>query len=108
MLFRSRYREYATLRVLGATDSEIRQLILKNNGMNIVIGWVLGVVAGYQFLGVYVKAISTSTTVYSSYLSAASFMMASTISMGCAFLVNLLVAGKAARLDMVESLKSVE
>lgn len=106
--FAERYREYATLRVLGATDSEIRQLILKNNGMNIVIGWVLGVVAGYQFLGVYVKAISTSTTVYSPYLSAASFMMASTISMGCAFLVNLLVAGKAARLDMVESLKSVE
>ncbi|MBQ4219122.1 putative ABC transport system permease protein [Butyrivibrio hungatei] len=106
--YTEKYREYATLRVLGAYNKEIKDLIFKNSILTIVIGWLIGTVAGWMFLTVYVRTVSTSSIVYSPYLKISSYVLSTIIALGCSFVVNVIVSKKAVHIDMVESLKSVE
>lgn len=106
--FTERYREYATLRVLGSYNQEIKSLIIKGNVIHIIIGWLFGTVIGWCFLKIYVKTVSTTAIEYSPYISWKSYLIAAVIAVGSSLLINLLVAGKATKIDMVESLKSVE
>lgn len=103
-----KYREYATLRVLGAYNKEIRNLIFKDNLLNLIIGWILGIPVGLFFLSLYVKAVSTSSIMYRPYLQFKSFLIASAITIGCSMIVNYVVSMKISKIDMVEALKSVE
>ena len=106
--YTERSREYATLRVLGFHNSEIKSLIFKDSAFNIVIGLIFGIPCGFQFLKLYVGAVSTSTIKYFAYLSIASFVIALTITIGCSLTVCYLVTRKVKSIDMVEALKSVE
>lgn len=106
--FTERYREYATLRVLGSYNQEIKTLIIKSNIINTLIGWALGTIIGWYFLKFYVKTVSTTSIEYSPYISWKSYLIAVAFAIGSSLLVNLLVSRKATKIDMVESLKSVE
>lgn len=106
--YTERSREYATLRVLGFYNSEIKSLIFKDSIINVIIGWLLGIPAGYAFLNMYVQAVSTSAITYSPYLEVISFVLSTFIAVGCSLLVSYIVSRKVFKLDMVQSLKSVE
>lgn len=106
--YTERSREYATLRVLGFYNSEIKSLIFKDSAFNIIIGLIFGIPCGFQFLKIYVGAVSTSTIKYFAYLSIASFAIALGITIGCSLTVCYLVSRKVKRIDMVEALKSIE
>ena len=87
---------------------EIRNLIFKDNLLNLIIGWILGIPVGLFFLSLYVKAVSTSSIMYRPYLQFKSFLIASAITIGCSMIVNYVVSMKISKIDMVEALKSVE
>lgn len=106
--YTERSREYATLRVLGFYNKEIKGLILKDTIINVMIGWLLGVPVGVKFLDLYVQAVSTSSIQYHGVLEPVSFMIASIITIGCPLFVSYIVSAKVSNLDMVQSLKSVE
>lgn len=106
--YTERSREYATLRVLGFYNKEIKSLILKNTIINAIVGWLAGVPAGLAFLNIYVQAVSTSSIQYHGNLKPLSFMAASIITIGCSIFVSYIVSVKVGKLDMVQSLKSVE
>lgn len=106
--YTERNREYATLRVLGYYNKEIKSLILKNTIINVIVGWLAGVPVGLAFLEIYVQAVSTSSIQYHGNLKSLSFMAASIITIGCSIFVSYIVSAKVGRLDMVQSLKSVE
>ncbi|HOV40390.1 MAG TPA: ABC transporter permease, partial [Oscillospiraceae bacterium] len=106
--YTERNREYATLRVLGFYNSEIKSLIFKDSAFNIIIGLILGIPCGFQFLKIYVNVVSTSTIKYFAYLNIASFVIALGITIGCSLAVCYLVSKKVKSIDMVEALKSIE
>ncbi len=106
--FTERKREYATLRVLGLYNPEIKQLIFKDTLVNLVIGIGVGIPAGLLFLRMYAMAISTTTFVYSAYVTWLSVLVAVVIAAGCSLVVSLIVSRKTAHINMIESLKSVE
>lgn len=106
--YAERSRDYATLRVLGFYNNEIRDLIFKDTIINVFIGWIVGIPIGFAFLSLYVRSISTSSFQYSAHLDVSSFIISSVITIGCSFLVSYIVSRKVAKIDMVESLKAVE
>lgn len=107
--FTEQEREYATMRVLGFHQSEVRSSVLRENFLATAIGWVLGLPAGVWFLGVYMKAFSGSMTFSAlPHVSPADFAISSALTLGCAFVVDLALSRKARAIDMVGALKSVE
>lgn len=106
--YTERSREYATLKVLGFYNREIKSLIWKDTITNIIIGWFIGLPIGIKFLDVYVQAVSTTAVQYHGELKLVSFLIASIITIGCSLLVCYIACYKVAKLDMVQSLKSVE
>lgn len=107
--FTEQEREYATMKVLGFHQSEVRSSVLRENFLTTAIGWVLGFPAGVWFLGVYMKAFSGSMTFSAlPHASLADFAISSALTLGCALFVDLALGHKARTIDMVGALKSVE
>ncbi|QSZ27536.1 ABC transporter permease [Aceticella autotrophica] len=106
--FTERKREYATMKVLGFYNKEIRGVLFCENILNLFIGWILGTFMGLYFLKIYVHTITTMTFEYTPFLSVHSFIFASCIIIFCSISVSLLINYKVQKVDMVEALKSVE
>jgi len=103
-----RRRDIATLRVLGYHRAEVNRLVFQENLFITGFGALLGLPVGVGMLALILNAVvSTSMTVPID-ISPLSVLYA--IALGFAFtvLANQLLRGKLKRIDMVESLKSVE
>ncbi len=59
--FTERTRELATLRVLGFSRGKLRSLLRRQNVWLTVLGIVLGVPAGYLFIGYMLSTISEAS-----------------------------------------------
>lgn len=103
-----RYREYATMKVLGFYQNEIRNIIIRDCVITTIIGWFLGVPIGYKFLSFYIGIVQFKSFEWVPTLSTISFIIASVSVIMCSVVVNLVVAHKVVGISMVESLKSVE
>lgn len=106
--YTERSREYATLKVLGFEQKEIRSFVFRDNIVTVIVGWLLGVPVGFLFLKFYVGAVTTDTFEYTPFLTVFYFIIATAITVGCSFAVNLIISKKVRKLDMVSALKSVE
>ena len=104
--YSERSREYATLRVLGWYNKEIKKMIKKDTIVNVLVGLILGIPVGFAFLKLYVHTVSSTTIHYEPYLMVTSFGLAVAITTGCTLIVNYIVSKKIAHIDMVASLKS--
>lgn len=106
--FTERTREYATLKVLGFYQKEIRSLALRENMATTLAGWLIGIPVGLWFLSVYVGAVSTPGFDMTPKLTPLDFLLATLITVGSSTAVNLFLSRKVRRIDMVAALKSVE
>jgi len=106
--FTERTREYATLKVLGFYQKEIRSLALRENLTTALAGWIIGIPAGFCFLKQYVGAVSSSSLDMTPKLTPQDFILATLITVGCSTMVNLFLSHKVKKIDMVGALKSVE
>ncbi len=106
--FTERVREYATLKVLGFYQKEIRSLALRENLVTSITGWLIGIPAGLLFLNVYVTVLSTSSVSMIPHLNFLDFLLATAITVGCSVCVNLFLSHRVRKIDMVGALKSVE
>lgn len=106
--FTEREREYATMKVLGFYQREIRSSALRENLVTTAVGWALGIPAGIWFLNVYVGTLSSSSFNVKPQLAPGGFLAVSCITVGCSVLVNLFLSRKVRKIDMVGALKSVE
>lgn len=106
--YTERTREYATLKVLGFYQKEIRSFALRENLFITAIGWIIGIPVGFLFLNVYVKTVSMDSFDWVAKLTPLSFVIASFITVGCSIGVSLLLTQKVKKINMVEALKTVE
>lgn len=107
MSYVERYRELATLKVLGFRDKHIGKLLISQNIWLTVIGVLLGIPAGVGVLHVLVTAL-VSEYELSLTLGWMTYVVSIAMTFGVSLLVGLMVAKKNKKIDMVEALKGAE
>lgn len=106
--FTERSREYATLKVLGYRDKEIKAFIRYDSLLQLFIGLILGIPAGYAFLNIHIGMASTSSFEYTAHMNPLFIIAALLVISITTFIISAVVSRKALKLNMVEALKSVE
>jgi len=108
MNFVERIREYATLKVLGYHQKEIRSLILRENTIISLLGVLAGVGPGYLLTDVVMHACEPETGFYPGVPTVKSVIIACVVTYCFSQLIQRLLTRKVRTIDMVEALKSVE
>ena len=103
-----RVREIATLKVLGFTRREANVYIFREVIIMAAIGALLGCVIGVPAALSIAEAAETAAMMFGRVIEPASFVFSFVLTMVFASLIAFVMRGKLARVDMVESLKSVE
>ena len=105
--FVEKTREVATLKVLGFSSGRIRKILSQQNAWITVIGIVLGMFLGYQFLDIMMQTMSEDndmpTVIY-----LLSYVYSIIGTWGVSFGVNYFLSGKVKTICMVDALKGVE
>ncbi len=108
MNFVERLREYATLKVLGYHQKEIRSLILNENLIITILGVLCGVYPGYLLTNVVMHSCEPETAFYPGEPTLQSVVLACVITFFFSVFIQLILTRKVRKIDMVEALKSVE
>jgi putative ABC transport system permease protein len=103
-----RLRELATMRVLGFRDREMRDYVFRENLVLTLIGMALGVVMGKFFHQYLITTVEVELVMFGRSAHPASYGFAILLTILFALLVNLIAGRRLAKIDMVESLKTVE
>ena len=103
-----RKREIATLKVLGFTRNEVMAYIFREVILLAVIGALVGLGLGVFMEGFVVVTAEVDQVMFGREIHAASFVLAFVLTMVFTGIVAFFMRRKLARIDMVESLKSVE
>ncbi len=107
MSYVERYRELATLKVLGFRDKQIGRLLITQNIWLTFIGAALGIPGGVGILYVLITAL-VSEYELSLTLGWKTYVISTVLTFGVSLLVGFMVAGKNKKIDMVEALKGAE
>ncbi len=107
MSYVERYRELATLKVLGFKDKHIGKLLIMQNMWLTLIGMVIGFFGGIYALEYLILKLSSEYEMKSD-LGILTYSVSILITFGVSLVVGLLVAAKNKHIDMVEALKSGE
>jgi len=100
--------EIATIKVLGFRRKEVYDYIFRENILLSVIGSLLGTVFGYILHQFIVRTVELDMTMFVRQLNLSSFIIAVMITLGFTMLINLTMRHVLNKVDMVESLKSIE
>lgn len=103
-----RIRELATIKVLGFYNSELAMYIYRENIVVTLLGVVIGVVGGVFLHSYVVSTVEIDILKFPQIIKTQSFVLAVALTLVFAVFVNLVMIRRLARIDMVESLKSVE
>lgn len=103
-----RQRELATLKVLGFYDTEVSAYVFREN----VLLTLIGVLAG-GFFGIFlhryiITTVEVDAVMFGRSIKALSFLYSGLFTVGFAAIVNFFMHFKLKKINMVESLKSVE
>ena len=107
MSYTERYREMATLKVVGFRDARIGALLVQQNLWLSLIGVLLGIPGGAGALWYLLKKLAGEFEMKMA-ISPWSILIAVALTVGMSLLVSLLVARKNRKIDMVEALKGAE
>ena len=108
MNFSERVRDYATLKVLGYHQKEIRGLMMRENDLLTIGGAALGIVPGFLLTKAVLSTVASETMVWAAHIAPLSVVLATVITCAFSIFIELLLTRKVRSIDMVEALKSVE
>lgn len=100
-----RYREFATMKVLGFADKKIRKIMIQQNVWLSVLGILIGMPAGYGLLYYLLSTIPDSMDV-PVFIKAGSWVLSAAGTLILSFLISRIVSRKIPHIDMVEALKA--
>ena len=107
MSYTERYREMATLKVVGFRNRKIGKLLISQNMWVTVIGVIVGIPAGIGTLSFLVTQLASEYEMRIS-VSVLSIAVSAVLTFAVSMLVSLMVARKNKKIDMVEALKGAE
>lgn len=103
-----RKRELATLKVLGFYDSEVASYVYKENILLTIIGILLGVVLGIFLHQYVITSIEVDMIMFGRSIFWYSYILGALLTFAFSVIINLIMYRSIRRIDMIESLKSVE
>lgn len=103
-----RVREIATLKVLGFTPHEVNAYIYRETMLLSLIGAFVGLFLGIAMEGYVVITAEVDQVMFGREIHALSFIIAFALTMLFSVIVTLAMKFKLKKIDMVESLKSVD
>ena len=103
-----RMKEIATIKVLGFTPGEVASYIFRENMLLSVIGTVIGLLLGIGLHRLVLLVGEVDIIMFGRNPGILSFVYAAALSLGFTMLVNLILMRNLRKIDMVESLKSIE
>jgi putative ABC transport system permease protein len=107
MSYMERYREMATLKVLGFRNKAIGRLLISQNLWISAAGTLLGIPAGIWVLRSLMKLLAGEYEMEVT-IGPSSILISTALNFGVSILVGLMIALKNRRIDMVEALKGNE
>ena len=103
-----RAREIATIKVLGFYNGEVGGYIYRENVILTVIGALSGLVLGIFLTGFIIQTVEVDIVMFGRDIMPQSFLYALGLTFLFALIVNFFMYFKMKKIDMVESLKSIE
>lgn len=103
-----RKRELATLKVLGFFDGEVSAYVNRENIMLTVIGTAVGLLMGVALHRYVMTTVETDTLMFGRVIRVHSYIYSILLTFAFSIIVNGMQYFKLRKIDMVESLKSVE
>lgn len=107
MSYVERYRELATLKVLGFCDKKIGRLLISQNVWLTLVASLFGMVGGYGVLYILVIALASEYEL-SVTVSFTTYLISVLLTFGVSLAVGLAVSKKNKKINMVEALKDAE
>lgn len=103
-----RRRELATLKVLGFHDMEVANYVYRENILLTLLGTIVGCGMGKVLHLFTIKTVEVDIAMFGRQVYPKSYLIGAVFTIGFSALVNAIMYFKLKRIDMVESLKSVE
>ena len=103
-----RVRELATIKVLGFYDKEVTSYITRENTISAILGMLIGLVGGIALERFVVLTAEVDIVMFAPDMSWDCYVFAGLLTMLFAMAVNFFLHFRLKKIDMVESLKSVE
>lgn len=103
-----RRRELATLKILGFYNGELAQYVYRENVILTLLGTLLGVGLGILLHQFVMVTVETDVYMFGRELNWFSVVISAVLTISFAMIVNSVMYFKLKKIDMVESLKSVE
>ena len=103
-----RIKEIATLKVLGFDDGEVSAYIFRENVILSLIGMTEGVIGGILLHKLVLHMAEVDIVMYGRDIYFMSFIYSLAMAFGFSMFVNIVLHKKLQKVDMVESLKSIE
>lgn len=107
MSYTERYREMATLKVVGFKDRKIGNLLIGQNVWLSVVGITLGLPLGARTLDFLLRKLAPEYEMRM-YIGPVTYIVSILLTFGVSLLVSLMVSRKNKKIDMVEALKGAE
>ena len=106
--FTEKQYQFATLKVLGFKDKQIKNIFVKQNLWLTVVGIVFGLPFGFLMLDYIFKSALGDNYDFNAYISLVSYLYATLGSLVVSVVVNKVLSRKVKSIDMVSSLKGNE
>ena len=103
-----RMRELATLKVLGFYDKEVSMYIFRENIMLTLMGAGLGLILGRVLTAFVVRTAEIDMVMFGRQTKPLSFLLAFIITILFSIIVSMIMHRSMKRINMIDSLKSVE
>lgn len=103
-----RKRELATIKVLGFYDNEVSAYVYRENILLTLIGTIAGVLLGSLLHRYVIATVEIDNVMFTRIIENISFVYSALLTFGFSVFVNVVMYFKLKKIDMVESLKSVE
>ena len=103
-----RIRELATIKVLGFYDHEVAMYIYRENIILTILGIALGQVLGKYLCSYLIRTVELDFVMFGRQPKGTDYLLSILLSVAFALIVNFLMYFRMKKIDMVQSLKSVE
>lgn len=107
MSYTERYREMATLKVVGFRDKKIGSLLIGQNLWLSLVGVALGIPLGAMLLKYLLDALASEYEMQLC-ITVPTYFISVLLTVGMSLLVSLMVSRKNKKIDMVEALKGTD
>ncbi|MFV0362989.1 MAG: FtsX-like permease family protein [Suipraeoptans sp.] len=103
-----RCRELATIKVLGFYDMEVAKYVYRENIVLTVIGALIGCVMGFALHQYIIQTVEVEAVMFGRVINWPSYIYSILFTILFSVIVNVVMFYKLRKIDMVESLKSIE